>query len=68
MQLLVDLGIRIHQLEATVEQAVNDPVFARQDRLLDIVGLVGAEEVLAILGPSVVDAASYRKPEWPVGT
>ena len=50
VKLLVDLDISLNQFEAPVEQAVNDPVLAGQDLILDIIGLVGAEGLLANLG------------------
>ncbi|WP_211258310.1 hypothetical protein [Sphingomonas sanxanigenens] len=43
----MDFGISLDQFEAPSEQAVDDPVFAREDRLLDIAGLVRAQDILA---------------------
>lgn len=50
MKLCVDLGIGRDQLEAPVKQAIEDPVHARPDCVLDVVGPFLAEDVFANLG------------------
>ncbi|MBN0002432.1 hypothetical protein JTL74_34865, partial [Pseudomonas aeruginosa] len=47
VQFVVQLTVGLIQLEASREQAINDGVFARQDVVLDVVGFIVDQDVLA---------------------
>lgn len=47
VQFVVQLTVGFIQFEASCEQAINDGVFAGQDVVLDVVGLIVDQDVLA---------------------